>query len=89
MIGQMAIAIALLGFLSHFNARKLPQVDLRSIFDTSNAASHDKHEKINLWVSFFSYMSMELRFLAAGAPLEIWETRFFATFDGAEQILSA
>ena len=37
---------------------------------TSNTASHDNHEKINLWVSFsflYGYGALVVR--AAGAPL--------------------
>ena len=44
----------------------------RAYAPTSNTASHDTHEKINSWVSFFSLISVwgsAWRPLAAGAPL--------------------
>ena len=60
-------------FVSLEYGRHVGQLRRRAYAPTSNTASHDNHEKINLWVSFFiRMMPMGLRLAAlraAGAPL--------------------
>ena len=51
-----------------------PRRRRRAYAPTSNAASHNNHEKISSWVTFLSYMGMGLRLAAAGAPLKVYFT---------------